>query len=225
MIAAKLEVSQPFGDRQGRASSGFVVVARTARQAPSLGAGSPPRRAPGPAGSSRRQGSSPAAEPTSPSAARFQGEVCVHLGRGAADVQRFLHGLPEALSVVLEGAGPADALPDRGLLPRIALEAERPAEQGQALVDLVAADGQLRRPPRPRDGLGAQALGLPFPAGPGQIKDFRKDSLGVVVRQQRRVLVLALAVPLEPRRRSRRAAAPASPSAGSRRRPRGSARA
>ena len=56
------------------------------------------------------------------------------------------HGLPEAFAVVFEGAGLADPLPDRGLLPRLGFQAEGPMQQGQALVDLVAADGQLRRP-------------------------------------------------------------------------------
>jgi hypothetical protein len=92
----------------------------------------------------------------------------------------------------------ADSLPDRGLLPRRGFEADRAAQQGQALVDLVATDGQLRGPQRPPDGLGAQLFGLPFPARPGQVDVFGDDRGGVVVRQQRRVLVFARAVPLQP---------------------------
>ena len=62
-----------------------------------------------------------------------------------------------------------------------ALEADGPAEQGQALVDLVAADGQLRGPPRPPDGLGAQVLrpALRGPARPG--RDLRAGRRGVMV--------------------------------------------
>jgi len=66
-----------------------------------------------------------------------------------------MRGLPEALAVVFEGAGVADPLPEVGLPARLGFEIEGLAEQGQALVDLVAADGQLRRPPRPPDGLAA----------------------------------------------------------------------
>ena len=56
-------------------------------------------------------------------------------------------------------------------------------QEGQALVDFVAADGQFGGPPRPRDCLAAQPLGLIFPAGPGQVEIVRADGLGVVVRQ------------------------------------------
>ena len=111
-----------------------------------------------------------------------------------------MHGLPEALAVVFEGAGVADALPDACLLGCAGFEAEGLVEQGQALVDLVAADGQLRRPPRPPDGLAAQGLGLLFAAGPGQIEDLRADRLGVMVGQQWRVFVLAPPVALQPLR-------------------------
>src|SRR6185312_13622825 len=102
-----------------------------------------------------------------------------HLGGGTADVQRLLHGPPETVSVVLEGAGQADPLPDLGLLLRAVFEADGPVEQGQALVDVVAADGQLRGPPRPPDRLVAQSFGLLFPAGPGQVEVFWADGLDV----------------------------------------------
>ena len=76
----------------------------------------------------------------------------------------------------------ADPLPDRGLLRWLGFETDRPAKQGQALVNLIAADGQLRGPPRPPDGLAAQLFGLPFTAWPGQIDVFRDDRGGVMVR-------------------------------------------
>ena len=98
---------------------------------------------------------------------RLQGQIGVHLGRGATDIQRLLHGLPEAGAVVFEGASVADLPPDPGLFPRLGFEAERPPQQGKALVDLVTADSQLRRPPRPRHCPSAQRVGLPFPARPG----------------------------------------------------------
>ena len=199
--AAKLEVSQAFGDRQGRASGGFVFVADGQRgERVPLGEGAFLGELQGLLDPAIDEGEVRLLDPHPGPLHRLQGEVGVHLGRRAGDVQRLLHGLPETLSVVLEGAGQADPLPDRGLLSRAAFEAQGPMEQGQALVDLVAADSQLRGPPRPPDCLAAQALGLLFPAGPGQVEVFRADGLGVMVRQQRRVLVLASPVPLEPLR-------------------------
>jgi len=84
------------------------------------------------------------------------------------------------------------------LLPCLGFEADRAVQQGQALVDLVAADGQLRGPPRPQHRLSAQRFGVLLPARPGQVKVFRNDRRSVVVRQQRRVFGLTLAVPLQP---------------------------
>ena len=71
-------------------------------------------------------------------------------------------------------------------------------QQGQALVDLVAADGQVRGPPRPQHRLDAQRFRLLLPAGPGQVKVFGNDRRGVMVREQRRVFGLTLAVSLQP---------------------------
>jgi hypothetical protein len=80
----------------------------------------------------------------------------------------------------------------------VAFQAERAVQQGQALVDLVASDGQVRGPPRPQHRLGAQRFSLLFPARPGQVQVSRDHRRSVMVRQQRRVLGLTLAVALQP---------------------------
>ena len=91
----------------------------------------------------------------------------------------------------------------RGSLSRLS----GPVEQGQALVDLVAADGQLRRPPRPPDAPWRAARSA-CASRPGQARSRSSGThrRGVVVRQQRRVLVLALRRSARATGRSRRAA-------------------
>jgi hypothetical protein len=67
--------------------------------------------------------------------------------RGAADLDRFLHRGPEGLAVELERVRLADPVPELRLPAWVGLELERPVEQGQALVDLVAPHGQVGRAP------------------------------------------------------------------------------
>ena len=87
------------------------------------------------------------------------------------------------------------------------------------------------RPRAPRRGAAtrrparAQALELGVVRRPGEIGVLGPDGLRVVVREERRVLVARPRRPLEPAGEARRAAARAAPSAGSRTRPRASARA
>src|SRR5439155_16095108 len=85
-----------------------------------------------------------------------------------------------------------------GLLGGIGLELERPVQEREGLVDLVASDSERSRPPRPFHRLRAQALSLVLPAGPGQVDVLGSDSLRVVVREQRGMLVVTLAARLEP---------------------------
>ena len=92
----------------------------------------------------------------------------------------------------------ADRLPELRLPPRIGLEPERLVKQGQPVVDLVAADGQVCGSPRPGDRPGTQPLDVLLAARPGKIEVIRADRLRIVVREQRRVLVAPLSPAFEP---------------------------
>jgi hypothetical protein len=84
-------------------------------------------------------------------------------------------------------------VPELRLLPRVGLELECPVQQGQALLEPVAADSQLRRAPRPGHRLLAERLDLVLSVQPREIDVLRPDRFGVVVREHRRVLVVTVA--------------------------------
>ena len=136
--------------------------------------------------------------PHSPAASGRHRELGVEIRRGAAEVDRLLHRSRERLAVVLDTVRVADLLPERGLAGGIGLELERPVEQGDRLVDLVAAESQRRRPPSPRHCLSAPPGQLLVPAGPGKVGVFGPDGLEIVVGEECGVLVVPLGIALEP---------------------------
>ena len=74
------------------------------------------------------------------------GELGIDQSLLGSELQGLLHGRDEALSVVLQRARVADRVPQLRLLGRFGLEPDRLAQEGDALIDLVAAYRQLRRP-------------------------------------------------------------------------------
>ncbi len=96
-----------------------------------------------------------------------------------------------------------DLPPDLRLRGRGRLELDRALEQGDGILDLVAADGQLGCAAKPGDGALAQVSELLVGPGPGEVDVFRSHRLRVVVGQQSRMLVSTLPRPLEPGREPR----------------------
>jgi hypothetical protein len=78
------------------------------------------------------------------------------------------------------------------------LELDRPFEQRDAVLQLVARDRQLAGTLQPVNGSAAQAFGRFGVARPGEIRLLRARRLRVVMREQCRVLVSTAAGPLEP---------------------------
>ena len=136
--------------------------------------------------------------PHSPADGGRHRQLGVEIRRGAAEVDRRLHGGGERLAVVLEGIRVSDLLPDRGLAGGIGLELERLVEQDNRLVDLVACESQRRCAPSPGHRLSAPLGQLLVPAGPREVGVFRADGLQIVVGEQCCVLVVPLGTLLEP---------------------------
>jgi hypothetical protein len=129
---------------------------------------------------------------------RLECELRIEISGGAADVDRLLHRSPERLTVELEGVGVADLLPEPGLSGGLGLELERPLEQGNGFVDLVARERQPRRLPSPRHGVLAQFCKLRVAAGPCEVRVVGPGGFEVVVREQCCMLVVPLCAALEP---------------------------
>lgn len=104
-----------------------------------------------------------------------------------------------------ERVGAADEPPQRELDPALRLELERPAQERERLVELVAADGQLRRTLQPHACPLAQARVLRVRARPGEVGVLGSHGFGVVVGEKGRVLVAPLASSQRANRACRRA--------------------
>ena len=91
-----------------------------------------------------------------------------------------------------------DFLPELALHGRARLQVHRPMKQSQPLRDLVAAHRQGRGAAQPHDGPLAEAAELGVLGLPGEVDVLRPHRLGVVVGQERRVLVAPLPRQLEP---------------------------
>ena len=77
-------------------------------------------------------------------------------------------------------------------------QARAPGVEGQAVVDLVAPDGQLRRASSHCTAFRRSSASSSSAPGPSEIGVLGPDGLGVVVGEHRRVLVARLALALEP---------------------------
>jgi hypothetical protein len=117
-----------------------------------------------------------------------------------AELERFLHRRHERLAVVLERVRAADLAPEGRPETHVGRQVDGTSQEPEALVDVVAPDGELRRAAQPVDGLFAQRLELFLRAGPGEIGVLRPRRLGVVVPEERRQVVAAVAEALEPPR-------------------------
>ena len=154
---------------------------------------------------------------------RLVGELAVELGlrlHVRAELDRVPHGVPEPLPVVLERVGAPQRAPQLDSELGRLCELERALVERDRLVELVAGDRELGRAPEPDDRAGPETLELLLVALPREVGVLGLNGLGVVVGEERRLLVPALRRLAPARPRSRRAAARAGPSAGSRRRPR-----
>src|SRR5204863_5271837 len=96
-------------------------------------------------------------------------------------LQRFLHRGAERLAVQLEGVGTSHLTPEGGLFDLLRLEVERSMEQGEAVIDLEAADRELSRAAEPSKCARAQLGQLALVAGPRQIGVLLANRLRVVV--------------------------------------------
>ena len=111
--------------------------------------------------------------------------------------RRALHRLPEALTVELERTRAPDLAPELRAFVRLA-ELERTLQIGDALVEVVAPDRELRGTPEPAQGAHAQPLELLRLVGPGEIRIGGIGGLRVVMGEQGRILVAPIARALEP---------------------------
>src|SRR5262249_36305863 len=89
-------------------------------------------------------------------------------------------------------------MPEANLSRRIALEPECPLVERDCVIDLVPARGRLAGAVQPPHGLRAQARQLVVLSSPGKVGVLGANGLGVVVPQERRVLVALLRGTLEP---------------------------
>src|SRR5439155_4847629 len=113
-------------------------------------------------------------------------------------LQRGLHRRQEPLAVVLESVRAADRAPNLGLSALIGFELEGQLEQGQALLDLVPPNREIGGASQPRNSFATQAGKLAFLACPHKVDVLRPGRLGVVVSEERGVLVTTAAEALKP---------------------------
>jgi len=111
-------------------------------------------------------------------------KLCVDLSFWCPQLESAFHGRHEGLAVVLQGVRVTNLIPELTLPGRIRLQVRRPPQEGDSVIDLVAAHGERGGSPRPDDGAGAQSLDLVVLAGPGDVEVLRAHSQGVVVCQQ-----------------------------------------
>jgi hypothetical protein len=97
----------------------------------------------------------------------------------------------ESLSLELERVGLSDRAPDACLRLLVGLQRERPLQQRECVLELVAPDRELGGPLEPEEGLPTQALEFFFLSRPGEIRVLSSDRLCVVVGEQRRKVVAA----------------------------------
>src|SRR5947208_3460910 len=100
-------------------------------------------------------------QPALPHASPMDGlvrKLCVDLSLRCPELESALHGGHEGLAVVLQGVRVTDLIPELTLPGRIWLQVRRPPQEGDSVIDLVAAHGERGGSPRPGDGTGAQSL-------------------------------------------------------------------
>src|SRR5439155_10990588 len=102
-------------------------------------------------------------------ARRLERELRIQLPGGTAELDRLLHGRAERFAVEPERVRMSDLLPELDLLLRIGFELNDAVKQREALVDLVAADGEVCRSSRPLGGALTESFHLLVSAGPGKI--------------------------------------------------------
>ena len=115
-----------------------------------------------------------------------------------AELQRAFHGLDEGVSVELQGVRPADPTPEPRPLLSVGLQVGGTLEEGDSVLDLVARDRGLRCSAEPEAGFRLQALQLFARVRPGDVDIIGPHCLGVVMREQRGMLVAPRAHPFDP---------------------------
>ena len=231
-VRAQVRIAEPLRERARFARLPRLSRAepsRSARSAPARGPATPGRRARGPGRSSRRRARGPAggatSRPGAPTRTTSSAYSSAAVARsGASSIALFIaarNGSPSCLSAF---ARPI-AAPEAQLRARLGPQLERAVQHRERVLELVPADRELGSPAEPVDGLRAQPLQLGVVARPGQVGVLGPCGLGVVVCEQSRVLVAAVARPAPARRRTRRGGGRGAASGRPRRRPRASARA
>ncbi len=80
--------------------------------------------------------------------------------------------------------------PELGLTTRVSGELGSTREELDGLLDLVSAASELTGPAQPGDSFVTKPSEVARFPGPGEIRILRANRLGVVVREERGVLVL-----------------------------------
>ena len=115
-------------------------------------------------------------------------------------LKRAQHRRPEGLAVKLEHVRASDLSPAVSLVGLVRLEGESAVEQREAVVDLETSDRGFGCAPEPHERGRQQLFKLHLFPRPHQIGVVRSDSLGVVVRKERCVLVPPFSGPFDPSR-------------------------
>ena len=130
-------------------------------------------------------------------------ELVIGVGSGClvAAFEGVLHRGPEGLAVELEYVCASNLAPERNPLVVVRPDVESAVEEGQTLVDLKAADGELGGAAKPRQRAFSQLYQLLLASDPHQISLIRPNGLRIVMRQERRVLIAPLTHALKPARK------------------------
>jgi hypothetical protein len=119
-------------------------------------------------------------------------------GSGRVEAEGLLERRAEPVRVIAQATCAGSVEQQIGTEAVVAGQYERLLQQGDRLVDLIAADGERGRAAQPPDSAIAQLGRACLLVGPCEVGDGRRRRLGVVVREQRRVRLGVGAGALEP---------------------------